>query len=247
VTTQVNHSPQATTPQPVPGFESTAYAYVQGRLMWMGEGAATDHPRNARKPWWPEPRQFDAQQLQRGANTCLMQIVDAQNAGVAPSGLLLWLTGQPMPFPLNHASTRFDAVRHALQHHDLAAFEAAVLRVFGLGVGLTPSGDDFIGGIFFALAHTPRTQWQCPQPIDFFATKNRLREAAKTATNAISAALLGDLMDGTSYRALHELLVALQNDNATEIIAKKRALTGVGATSGSDMLAGLLLVLTTLN
>jgi hypothetical protein len=251
VTIQVNNGLQAASPQPVPGFESTTYAYVDGRLMWLGAGegvgAAVDHPRNARKPWWPEPRQFDAQQLQRAANTCLKQIVDAQNAGIAPKGLLLWLTGQPLPFPLNHASTRFDAVRHALQNHDLAAFEAAALRVLGLGVGLTPSGDDFIGGVFFALAHAPQTQWQGSVLADFSALKNRIRVAAKTSTNAISAALLGDLMDGQSYRALHELLAALQNNNATEIIASKRLLTSVGATSGSDILAGLLLVLTTLN
>ncbi len=247
----MNSKLQARSAQPVPGFESTAYAYVDGRLMWVGaavgEGAAKDHPRNAHKPWWPAPRQFDAERLQRGANTCLKQIVDAQHAGIAPKGLLLWLTGQPMPFPLNHATARFDALRHALQHQDIAAFEIAALRVLGLGVGLTPSGDDFVGGIFFALAHTPSTHWKNSRESDFSATKNRLRAAAKTATNAISAALLGDLMDGRSYRALHELLAALHNNNATEIIAARRALTSVGATSGSDILAGLLLVLTTVN
>ena len=114
-------------------------------------------------------------------------------------------------------------------------------NLLGLGHGLTPSGDDFIGAIFFALAHAPRDPWRADMP----AMQARIHQAAQTATNAISAALLDDLIAGRSYRALHELLAALQDDDAATIHHATQALLRVGASSGADMLAGLLLALTT--
>lgn len=223
---------------PVPGFESTAYAYVNGRVAWVGQGGATDHPRNATRPWQPQALVCDAARLAQGARICLDQL------GEGPAkGLLLWLLGQPLPFPLNHAARRFDAIRSALALDDIQAFEAAALRVLGLGHGLTPSGDDFVGGIFFGLNHAPRALWLAAMP----GLKTGIRSAAATATNPISAALLDDLMAGQSYRALHDLLAALQSRNAIKIKARYDHLMGLGATSGADMLAGVLLALLTMN
>ncbi len=225
----------------IPGFESTAYAYRNGQVVWAGERAVTDHPRNARKPWQPERTTFDATRLHAGAQMALREL---ENAPV--KGLLLWLTGQSLPFPLNHAKPRFDAVRAALERHDLAAFEAAALRVLGLGTGLTPSGDDFVGGIFFAVAHLPGSCFGPTERADLPAAIARIRHAAQTATNPISAALLDDLMAGQSYRALHEMLAALHSGDLREIGAAQGRLLEVGASSGADMLAGLLLALLTL-
>ena len=222
--------------QEVPGFESTAYAYLDGNLVWAGESAGTDHPRNVHQPWRPPRMACDAQRLVSGARGCL-QLIDA----LPPKGLLLWLAGQPLPFPLDHARTRFDAIRGALERNDLPAFAAATLRVLGLGHGLTPSGDDFVGGIFFALAHAPRDAWAADLP----AVRARVREAARTSTNVISAALLDDLIDGASYACLHDLLAALHDNDRPAMARATDALLRVGATSGADMLAGLLLALIT--
>ena len=222
--------------QAVAGFEATAYAWRHGVIVWAGDKAATDHPRNLWRPWQPPPLRCDAPALAAGARICLKQLDGAKS-----EGLLRWLMAMPLPFPLDHARPRFDAVREALTRNDVAAFEAAALRVLGLGHGLTPSGDDFIGAIFFALAHAPREAWRADMP----AMQARMHEAAQTTTNAISAALLDDLMAGRSYRALHELLAALQDGDAATIHHASQALLRVGASSGADMLAGLLLALTT--
>jgi Protein of unknown function (DUF2877) len=178
----------------------------------------------------------DAPALAAGARLCLRQL-----DGRESHGLLSWLLARPLPFPLEVARPRLDAVRAALACGDAIAFEAAVLRLLGLGPGLTPSGDDFIGAIFFALAHAPRRAWREAMP----GMQARLRDAALTATNPISAALLDDLMAGASYRVLHELLAALQDGDAVAIAQTTQALLCVGASSGADMLAGLLLALTT--
>ena len=222
--------------QKIAGFESTGYAMQHGRVVWAGKDAGTRHPRDARRPWQPAPFTGDVQRLRSGAAICIDQI-----GSLEPKGLLPWLGGQPLAFPMNHAAARLDAVRTALELDDIERFEAAALRLLGLGQGLTPSGDDFLGGIFFALAHAPRAAWLERLP----GVKTRLCSAATSATNVISAALLEDLMQGASYGVLHDLMFALQGDTPEEIETATQALLGLGASSGADLLAGLLLALTT--
>lgn len=229
--------PAAPERQAIAGFESSAYAYVHGQIAWVGGNAAIEHPRNAARPWQPAPFLGDAASLSAGAHICL-RLIDA----APPKGLLLWLIGHPLPPPMHLAGARFDAIRTALEDNNIKAFEAAALRVIGLGLGLTPSGDDFVGSILFALAHAPRADWLPHMP----ALSRNIRTAASTRTNAISAALLDDLIQGASYGALHEMLNALQSRARPRIKLAMQNLMGLGASSGADMLAGLLLTLTTM-
>ncbi len=224
--------------EPVPGFEGTDYALLRGRIVWTGRHATTDHPRNALRPWQPTRQRLSAARLRAGAALLERGLVDG-SAGIPVRGLLTWWCGLPLPFPLQPAQARFDAVRSALVAQDLHAFEAAALRVLGLGHGLTPSGDDFVGAVLFTLRHAPIPSWQARLP----AMQAQLRQAACTATNPISAALLDDLMAGRSYRVLHDLLATLQHGQPAAIHAAAQALLAVGASSGADMLAGVLLAL----
>jgi Protein of unknown function (DUF2877) len=223
---------------PVPGFESTAYALQHGRVVWAGLDAVTDHPRNAHRPWQPARQRLSPQRLRAGAARLAAALKDG-TAGLEPRGLLFWLCGQPLPFPMQPAQARFEALRVALHAQDLPAFEAAALRVLGLGPGLTPSGDDFLGALLFTLRHAPVPAWKAQLP----AVRQRLLQAARTATNPISAALLADLMAGCSYRALHELLTALHQGAPAPVFSAAHALLAVGASSGADMLAGVLVAL----
>jgi Protein of unknown function (DUF2877) len=239
----------------IAGFESTGYALLHGRLVWAGEDACSDHPRNVHRPWRAEALVCDGASLRAGAHQCLALLGGGQpsplpspggrgselSAPLAKKGLLRWLTNQPLPFPMDRAAPRFDAIRGALERNDLREFEAAALRVLGLGEGLTPSGDDFLGGICFALQHAPRKAWRA----EFAEAIARIRAAAATSTNAISAALLDDLIAGSSYRAAHEFMAALQSNAPAEIGRAAGSLMGIGASSGADILAGVLLALLT--
>lgn len=244
---QASQSANSAAFQAIPGFESTSYAYLGGRIVWTGQGdsasAVTDHPRNALRAWQPEEVTFEAGRLGRGARMARRLFEGGASAAIRPAGLTSWLVGEVLPFPLAPATARFDAVRDAMACQDFRAFEAAAMRVLGLGHGLTPSGDDFVGGILFALNSAPVPAWRTDLPV----LKSRLRAAAKTATNVISAALLDDLMDGASYRALHETMAALDSENAMKIEAACNLLFRLGASSGSDILAGVLLALAPAN
>ena len=218
----------------VPGFESTHYALLDGRIVWTGETAHSDHPRNLANPWQAGPAHYQAQALRKGA-ALAWQALQTQTR----PGLLAWLGGEALPFPLSLAESRLYDLAQAIKSQNLAAFEAACLRLLGLGVGLTPSGDDLVGAVFFTLRHAPIAHWQAAMP----ALRNRISHAAQSASNPISAALLDDLLQGSSYRALHEFFDALHAQQTPAIEEAMRALLRIGASSGSDMLAGVLLTL----
>jgi hypothetical protein len=218
-----------------PQLNSTDYAYFEGRIVWVGDDAAVRHPRNYWKPWQPPSKTYSAALLQVGARLCLQHMAKSET-----HGLLLWLTNREMPFPLHHAKPRFDALREALEAKSMKVFEAAALRVLGLGNGLTPSGDDFLGGIFFALAHRPHSDWLLGLP----GLQARIHMACEASTNPISAALLADNMAGASFGQLHDMLDALESNDSRHIQNNQQALLRVGSSSGADLLAGLLLALT---
>ncbi len=223
--------------RPIEGFEQTDYAYRGGRILWIGDDAAVRHPRNYWKPWQAPSKTFSAALLQAGAKLCLQQLAKED-----VHGLLLWLTKREMPFPLSNAVPRFDAVRDALQAKQIKAFEASALRVIGLGNGLTPSGDDFLGGIFFALSHRPYLKWLASMP----ALQANIDKVCTASTNPISAALLTNHISGKSFGELHDMLDALESNDSRFISTSRDALLGLGSSSGADMLAGLLLALTTI-
>ena len=102
-------------------------------------------------------------------------------------------------------------------------------QLIGLGPGLTPSGDDYLGGMLVALRLTGRAMqaeglWRWLQP--------RLRER----TSALSAAHLVAAAAGEAHEALHFVLNGELNLDA---------LDAVGHTSGWDALAGAAAVLRT--
>ncbi len=221
---------------PILGFESSDYAYLNQHIVWIGDDGAVRHPRNFWNPWIASDKTYSPLLLQAGARLCT-KLLAKQDV----HGLLLWLTDRKMGFPLDQASARFDSIRAALQSKKLTEFEPAAVRVLGLGNGLTPSGDDFLGGIFFALAHTPHPAWSAAMP----KLQANLKAACKDATNPISAALLADNMAGASFGELHDMLDALESNDTLFIEAAAHALMRLGSSSGADLLAGLLLALTT--
>jgi hypothetical protein len=218
----------------VPGFESTHYALLDGRIVWTGDTPHSDHPRHLANPWQAPPMHYQTAALREGA-ALAWQVLQTQTR----PGLLAWLGGEALPFPLSLAEQRLNDLAQALNSQNLAAFEAACLRLLGWGVGLTPSGDDLVGAVFFTLRHAPIAHWQAAMP----GLRKRISRAAQSATNPISAALLDDLLQGSSYRALHELLDALHTQHLPVIQDAMHALLRIGASSGSDMLAGVLLTL----
>jgi len=106
-----------------------------------------------------------------------------------------------------------------------------VAALIGLGPGLTPSGDDWLGGAMIALHHFGRPD-----------VAHRLADAvlpvAVRNTSVISAAYLRCAARGEGSRVLFDALACLAAADEATIDARLDAIDAVGHTSGWDCLAG---------
>lgn len=118
---------------------------------------------------------------------------------------------------------------------DEAPAPHAANALIGLGAGLTPSGDDFVGGALIAL----RAAGQVALADRAAAWALVL---AENGTNRISRAHLRCAAAGQGHEALHDLLAALK-DGERAIARAMQALDRVGHSSGRDAAAGALLAL----
>ncbi|WP_210421556.1 DUF2877 domain-containing protein [Variibacter gotjawalensis] len=110
-----------------------------------------------------------------------------------------------------------------------------LISIIGLGPGLTPSGDDFLGGAMIALATLNETKkrdaiWRLIAP--------HLTER----TTDISAAHLSAAAEGYGHAALHAFIAALNAGENAKLTPAIDTLTAIGHTSGLDALAGAVTV-----
>jgi hypothetical protein len=105
----------------------------------------------------------------------------------------------------------------------------------GLGFGLTPSGDDFIGGILLAL-HTGQRIFKR----DFSpAIRKAFRLAA--GKNPFSNTLLAHASEGRAIGKIKDLLAALIYGKEKDVFQCTKQLRTIGHSSGIDFGIGLLL------
>ena len=171
----------------------------------------------------------------QGAATCVF-IGANINAIGTPAGFGVLLAARPLRFPLDLALARLRALAASVAEDNAVAFESAALPLLGLGLGLTPSGDDFVGACLFAR----RLRGDFLSSPSWQDAATNLTRAAAVRSNSISAALFGDLACGAAYAPLHELAAALRGSDAA-LLAAARALTAIGHSSGWDMLTGFML------
>jgi hypothetical protein len=129
-----------------------------------------------------------------------------------------------------HAQPALDAIERWLVGN---ALDEEAQTLIGLGPGLTPSGDDYLGGVLIALHQLGRQAqarglWRWLEP--------RLAR-----TSAISGAHLAAAAAGEGHEALHACLEALHRavPDWPAVLAR---LDSVGHCSGWDSLAGLVAV-----
>ncbi len=140
-----------------------------------------------------------------------------------------------------------------LRTHNALAIDRGVERLIGLGPGLTPSGDDLLGGMMVGRMRTlgarsgdsdgPYASPCCPNEQGTIeAMADGIRRHAANRTTAISAGLLRHAAQGVGSAPVHHL-VQLVSGTASPAQSTAAALAGAGAghTSGWDCLAGLFL------
>ena len=108
-----------------------------------------------------------------------------------------------------------------------------ITQFIGLGIGLTPSGDDYLVGLmaFLLLEEHP-----------FHSLSPQFRQGvidSKDRTTPISAITLEKALNQEYRENMHQLIQSLVDGEETEIYSQFLAILNIGSSSGSDMLFGL--------
>ncbi len=121
---------------------------------------------------------------------------------------------------------------------DMSGLFQEANALVGLGQGLTPSGDDFLGGLLFCVNTIQRFY---PGIINLDSSEQALFiESAKQRTHLISFTLLKDLTNGQAVEPLHELIHSVLSDKPPESIRPTSCLPQIGHSTGWDLLTGAL-------
>ncbi|PHI29397.1 DUF2877 domain-containing protein [Budvicia aquatica] len=121
-----------------------------------------------------------------------------------------------------------------LARGDMAQIAPWVNRCVGLGIGLTPAGDDFLVGLCAVLAMPGNPARGC---------LSQLYQAISqcgSQTNPISYMAISKAAQGLVRESIVDLLVAMVGGNKNHLIAKIDAVLKIGSTSGTDIATGML-------
>ncbi len=237
------------------------YLDVSGEMIWLGPAESSLHGRAVLTAAVPALREgaigrrlhfdlsravewrpveavvtrADADRLREGCRAILAALPTLG----APDGFGALLVGAPPAFPLDRAAASARLVVRACARNDTAGAATAAAELLGLGPGLTPAGDDFVGGVFFARRLLVQAEAALAGPWRDAADWIRARTADRT--HRISTTLLGDLLDGGGYAPLHDLATALATAGPLHVaLDAARRLIRIGHSSGWDMLAGFI-------
>lgn len=121
---------------------------------------------------------------------------------------------------------------------DVPGALAAAEDLIGLGEGLTPSGDDFVGGLLFGLAGL-QAAYAVPQGVPPDLPQQFL-ERTRRRTNRISHALLRDDAAGMGPEPLHRYWKSLLMGETVATISRLASdVVRIGHSTGWDCLTGL--------
>jgi hypothetical protein len=124
----------------------------------------------------------------------------------------------------------------ALGQTDLQGIQDAAAGLAGLGVGLTPAGDDFLVGVMHGL-------YAVYGELNALTLCLNIAEAAIPRTNSLSAAWLEAAARGEAGEPWHQLLAAISAQDQAAFEAAVLRILPTGHTSGADALGGFLAVL----
>lgn len=151
-------------------------------------------------------------------------------------GGLLGGVGTPLARAVGSSAEHIAAVIRG----EAAPARERIAPLLGLGPGLTPSGDDYLGGVLIALHAVGR---------DAEAERiwSVIQYVTPSATNDISAAHLVAAAQGFGSAPLHALLTAIIGGERDQRLADlAAAVIRIGHTSGWDALAGAFMAIRTL-
>lgn len=142
----------------------------------------------------------------------------------------------------SQAQGLIDGLQKAYRNGNLSWIEAFARRLAGLGPGLTPAGDDWLGGWLLGLraANTLTTEADRQSALPLETVAEAVLKGASGQTTALSLAMLRTAADGQAPEPWHELVRSMANADPVPVREASSHILRQGATSGADALAGFL-------
>ena len=134
------------------------------------------------------------------------------------------------------ASDAAHQICHGIAHSYTQDIVLGAGTIAGLGVGLTPAGDDFLVGIMHAL-------WILYDSEEAARLSEIISRVAIPRTTMLSAAWLRVASKGHASESWHDLLEGLTKGYSSDVEGACMRILGTGSTSGADALTGFLLVM----
>lgn len=189
-------------------------------------------------PWNPRPQwgpltQSQFQTLKRSVYDALLAASQGQN-----SSLMFDSTGGITPFrsPFSRAAAlAVEQIRKGFRLADWKAVLHGTADLAGLGVGLTPAGDDFLVGMLHGL--WARAAEQVGELCSAIA------QTAIPRTSTLSGAWLEAASQGEASQLWHTLIKATRDGREDDIQEALVHILRTGETSGEDALSGFYFIL----
>jgi hypothetical protein len=141
--------------------------------------------------------------------------------------------------PARHGSGFAGALRRHLTACSRDIFCGDMLRgarrMSGCGLGLTPSGDDFLAGLMLALHVVEQTAGRSLE-----SERHALHRAAGPR-GLLAEAFLGLAFEGRAFESMRNLVISLAAGEPGDLADSVDDVLTVGATSGADAAVGLCL------
>lgn len=128
------------------------------------------------------------------------------------------------------------ALTAGLQQQDRGLLANGAGKLAGLGIGLTPAGDDFLVGVMHGL-------WAVRDRPTADQLSKTILAASAGRTNILSTAWLEAAAEGEVGETWHTLLGAVQDQNMDLLKEAVFRILPTGHTSGADALGGFLYIL----
>jgi hypothetical protein len=223
--------------------------FAQGPFLKFGDGTVIDL--SQAEEWTPSVVRPEQAEPLTVINACTRRLLEAVTKLGNAKGF-----GQIIPLisslvdgnkqAISNTDPLFDKARNSILDLATACFNFDMTEVtrrgrelVGLGPGLTPSGDDFLGGLLFA-AHSLKTAY----PQDFNWEEEPVTDLidwAYTQTHPISHAILRDHAFGHGPEPFHDVVISLLNgQDLVRTMGGVTRLLGIGDSSGWDIMAGML-------
>jgi len=191
-------------------------------------------------PWNPFPDWDRVTVRTRETQSVVDEITTILLSDHSPDSLAIFLSPSGIEAKTQTSSWQMAAIipiqmlLDGIERLDSSTLQAAAGDLAGLGLGLTPSGDDFIIGVMHAL-------WMSLSEEQARSLCLELLTATTPRTNTLSANYLKAAAHGEASEAWHTIVSAIAQNDKIALNSSVEFLKKLGHTSGQDALSGFLL------